>query len=85
MQNDTLSDVFLGGGILVFLGSIFFALFWIVLWWVIFKKAGYSASLLLGIIMVIPFINIIMFLVFALGEWPVLRKLQEKKIGSQRP
>jgi len=68
-----------GLGILGFISiliGIFCAIFWIILWWVIFKKAGYSASFLLGVLMMIPLINIVLFLIFALGEWPILRQIK---------
>jgi len=60
-------------GIFSILIGLFCLLVWAVLWWVIFKKAGYNASFLLGILMAVPIVNIVLFLVFALGEWPILR------------
>jgi len=73
------SEYFLGASLFVLLGSLFVAVIWIILWTVIFKKAGHTASLLLGILMAIPLANIFMFLVFALGQWPIERELWELK------
>jgi len=59
-------------GVFSRLAILFIAVIWILLWWIIFKKAGYSYPFLLGILMSIPFINIVMFLIFTFGEWPIL-------------
>lgn len=59
-------------GLFSILGTLVFAVIWILLWWVIFNKAGFSYSLLLAILMGIPIINIVIFLVFTFGEWPAL-------------
>jgi len=56
--------------------SITIAVLWAIIWLIIFKKAGYSYPLLLGILMIFPFINLIIFLIFAFGEWPILRNVQ---------
>ena len=60
-------------GIVGIMVGLFCLLIWALLWWVIFKKAGFPYSLLLGILMAIPLINIVLFLIFAFGEWPILR------------
>src|SRR6266480_6858866 len=46
----------------------------IIAWWTIFSKAGYSGAL--SLLFFIPIANLIMFLVFAFGKWPVLRELE---------
>jgi len=74
MQGYSAIEAFGTMGIFIFVIGICVAVFWGVMWWVIFQKAGYTASLLLGILMMIPIINVVLFLVFALGEWPVLQK-----------
>ena len=68
-----LGTVFSVGGIVI---TITFAVLWALIWLIIFKKAGYTYPLLLGILMVIPFINIIIFLIFAFGEWTILKRIQ---------
>jgi len=55
------------------------ALIWLLLWRIIFKKAGYSNSQLLGLLMVVPLINIFIFCFFAFGEWPILRGTQHER------
>ena len=51
---------------------------WIVMIWAavrIVQKAGYSGWNVLWYF--IPIVGIIMFLIFAFGEWPVTRRLRE--------
>lgn len=60
-------------GVFSSLTILFIAVIWILLWWIIFKKAGYSYPFLLGVLMMIPLINIVLFLIFTFGEWPILR------------
>jgi len=68
-----LGTLFSIGGIVI---TITLAVLWALIWLIIFKKAGYAYPLLLGILMVIPFLNIIIFLIFAFGEWPILKRVQ---------
>ena len=51
-------------GLLVYVIPFFF----------IFKKAGYSAWL--GLLLFIPLVNLILLYVLAFAEWPVLRRTQ---------
>ena len=56
--------ILVGGGVLVFglmLGLI--------IWGSIFAKAGYSGWRCL--LLLIPIVNLIIFLIFAFGEWPI--------------
>lgn len=39
--------------------------------WKIFQKAGFNGAL--GILMIIPFVNIVMIFYLAFAEWPALR------------
>lgn len=43
----------------------------------IYKKAGYNG--LLGLLMMVPVVNVVMMLWFAFTEWPVARQLREQK------
>jgi len=43
----------------------------------IFAKAGYCWAL--GLLMMVPIVNIIMLCVLAMGDWPVLRELRQLK------
>ena len=51
----------------------FMALF-AVIWWRIFANAGYSGAM--GLLMLIPVVNLAMLLILAFGEWPVHRKIR---------
>ncbi len=43
----------------------------------IFAKAGYCWAL--GLLMMVPIVNIIMLCLLAMGDWPVLRELRQLK------
>ena len=47
----------------------------------IFAKAGYCWAL--GLLMMVPIVNIIMLCVLAMGDWPVLRELRQLKQQAQ--
>ena len=51
----------------------------------IFAKAGYCWAL--GLLMMVPIVNIIMLCVLAMGDWPVLRELRQLKqqAGADKP
>ncbi len=59
----------------------FFALLGLIVWAIlmvlIFKKAGYSG--VQTIFLFIPFVNVIVFVWFALTEWPIEKELKEMK------
>jgi len=55
----------------------------IVIWWKIFAKAGYSGAL--GLLMLLPVVNVIMLLVLAFGQWPIHRELDHLKQFHQSP
>jgi hypothetical protein len=44
------------------------------LWGLIFKKAGYSFWL--GLLMIIPLVNLVWIIVFACSKWPVLQEVE---------
>ena len=46
----------------------------IIAWWTIFSKAGYNGAL--SLLFFIPIANLIIFLVFAFGKWPILREVE---------
>jgi len=43
----------------------------------IFSKAGYCWAL--GLLMLVPIANLVMFLVLAFSEWPILKELRALK------
>ena len=57
----------------LFVGLLFFVLT-IVIWCKIFSKAGYCWAL--GLLMLVPIANLVMMLVLAFSDWPVLRELR---------
>jgi len=58
-------------GIASLVVSLVFIVVFIVAWYKIFTKAGYPGWY--TILMFIPAINLIIFLVFAFGQWPILK------------
>jgi hypothetical protein len=46
----------------------------IICWWKIFEKAGYGGAM--GLLMAVPIVNLVMFLVLAFGEWPVVQEMR---------
>jgi len=46
----------------------------IIPFWKIFSKAGYPGAM--GLIMLVPFLNLIMLFYLGFAEWPVLRELE---------
>lgn len=54
-------------------GALVIVLFWIIIWWRIFGKAGFGGGW--GILMAIPIINLLPLLVLSFAPWP---SLQEK-------
>jgi hypothetical protein len=56
----------------------------VVVWWKICKKAGFSGWL--GLLMIVPIANIVLPLVIAFMDWPVLKELRAlKQAGSAGP
>jgi hypothetical protein len=51
------------------------AIIFVLPFWKIFTKAGFSGAL--SILMIIPFVNIGMLFFLAFTEWPALKKDQE--------
>jgi hypothetical protein len=58
--------------IIAFLGIIF-----VLPYWKIFSKAGFSGWL--SLTQIIPFINIIMVFYLAFAEWPIYKQLHREK------
>ena len=49
-----------------------YAIFFILLFWRIFKKAGFTPWL--SLLMAIPFVNAVMFYVLAFVPWPISKQ-----------
>lgn len=54
-----------------------FAALIIVPFWFIFRKAGYSQWL--GVLMVVPIVNLVMLYFLAFSDWPRLRERETKQ------
>lgn len=54
-----------------------FAALIIVPFWLIFRKAGYSQWL--GVLMVVPIVNLVMLYFLAFSDWPRLRERETKQ------
>lgn len=63
----------MGDFIGVWLGLCFVVLF-AVAWTKIFVKAGYSAWM--GLLMLVPLVNVVVFLCLAFTEWPVHARMR---------
>ena len=60
-----------------------FVIFAIVCWWKIFAKAGYSGAL--GLLLLVPFGELIMLLILAFGKWPALQDLARLRQQLNQP
>jgi hypothetical protein len=65
---------------LLVLGFIIFAIF---LWWRICSKAGYSGAM--GLLMLVPFGELILLCILAFGHWPTLRELEQLRQTLRNP
>ena len=66
----------------IFLGALFIIVFFILCWWVIWKKAGHSYPLLLAILMAIPPVNIVLWFIFVFGSWPVIEEVEKFRLRT---
>ena len=70
--------------VLIALGVVVIIILIIAITWLycrIFAKTGYGWAL--GLLMLVPIVNIIMLCVLAMGDWPVLNELRRLKQQSQ--
>ena len=54
----------------------------IVVWCRIFAKAGYSG--LRGLLMIIPIVNLVLFVAFAFAKWPLEQEVERLRRLRQR-
>ena len=66
-----------GIGILMLLFWLAFAVITIIAYCKIFSKAGYSWAM--GLLMLVPIANLIVMLVLAFGDWPILKEIRALK------
>ena len=69
----------IGGTFLLIIAviSLAAAVFGIFCWWRIFSKAGYSGAL--SLLLLVPVANLVVFLILAFGEWPILTELNARR------
>jgi hypothetical protein len=76
------SDTEISNGALAFLGAMWLLIaiviiamiaFYVFVFWRIFEKAGFSGPL--GLLVFVPFGELICLLILAFGEWPSQRKI----------
>lgn len=63
--------------VVIMLGMLAFTA---LIFWKIFAKTGYGGPM--GLLMLIPVVNVIMFCVLAFGTWPIERELQQLRGGG---
>lgn len=61
--------------ILAIIFGVLLIIFFVSIWWMIFKKAGYGGPM--GLLMFVPIVNFIMLLILAYSKWPVLKQLEQ--------
>jgi hypothetical protein len=75
-----------------FLESTGFFLVWLAImalfvgvWWVIFAKVGWPGYA--AVAMLVPLVNLLVFIAFAFAEWPIQRELRElrARVGAGDP
>jgi hypothetical protein len=57
-----------------------FAMFVIVPFWMIFRKAGYPG--VVSFVMAVPFLNILGLFFLAFSDWPVLKELRALRLRA---
>ncbi len=54
----------------------------IIVWWKIFSKVGWSGAL--GLLMLVPIVNLVMIFVLAFGTWPIERELEQLRAARSQ-
>lgn len=70
--------------------ALFFLTLWLgiifllgLMWWKIFRKAGYHGAL--GLLMLVPIANLIMLAILAFRDWPIHGQLKEGPVSAPKP
>src|SRR5947199_4253439 len=64
----------LGSLLIVSIIGLAVTIFFAIVYWKIFAKAGYSGAM--GLLMFVPIANLIVLCILAFGEWPIYRELR---------
>ena len=70
-----------GSFLVILIIRLAFTIFFAIVYWKIFAKAGYSGAM--GLLMFVPIANIIVLCMLAFAEWPILKELNY--LRSQPP
>src|SRR5579864_2013963 len=76
-----ITGALLGSFLVVLVISVAVTIFFAIVYWKIFAKAGYSGAM--GLLMFVPIANFIVLCVLAFGEWPIHKELNY--LRSQPP
>ena len=75
-----------GAAIFITIFSLAVLVFTIIIYWRIVSKAGYNGAW--SLLLFVPIVNLIMICIFAFGEWPIYRELnqlrQQVAMGQQQ-
>jgi hypothetical protein len=82
------ADALAIAGVIGLAVAVLVAAVFVISWIFICSKAGYSKWL--GLLMLVPLVNVVFFLYFAFARWPILRGQQESApapvtVPQQRP
>lgn len=82
-EMEQLAPLFAAMGLVGMLIGLAVAVIGIIAWCLIFKKAGWSWAL--GLLMLVPIANLIVFLVLAFAKWPIQRQLEDLQMSRGGP
>lgn len=77
------SSSFMQAGVTSLIVMLVVAVVFLIAWYKIFKKAGYPGWYV--ILMIIPAVNLVIFLIFAFGQWPALKASAPQPPVSETP
>ena len=82
MNQDQVNTILATSGLVFGLISLVVIVFFVIVYWRIFSKAGYSGAL--SLLMFVPIANIIVLCVLAFAEWPIYRELKQLREMAAR-
>lgn len=72
-SDNSILGALLGSLLITLIIGLAVTIFFAIVYWKIFAKAGYSGAL--GLLMFVPIANLIVLCVLAFGEWPIHKEL----------
>jgi hypothetical protein len=81
VSDNGIAGALLGSLLIASIIGLAVTIFFAIVYWKIFAKAGYSGAL--GLLMFVPIANLIVLCVLAFGEWPIHKELNY--LRSQPP